>query len=97
MIGNKESCLQAAELAAQDVKTQMHGRTPKLIFIFESLSRYRILGRSANAEIQKIREILGVNIPVFGMYTFGEVFTYASPDGPETLLQNESIIITAIS
>lgn len=97
MIGNKESCLQAAELAAQDVKTQMQGRKPKLIFIFESLSRYRILGRSANAEIQKVREILGDDIPIFGMYSFGEIFTYASPNGPETLLQNESIIITAIS
>ncbi len=97
MIGNKESCLQAAELAALDVKSQMQGRTPKLIFIFESLARYRILGRAANAEILRVRQILGTNIPIFGLYSFGEIFTYNSSDGPETLLQNESIIITAIS
>lgn len=96
MIGNKESCLQAAEQAALEVKTQMKGRTPKLIFIFESLARYRILGRSANTEIQRIREILGTAVPIFGMYSFGEIFTYASETGPETFLQNESIIITAI-
>ncbi len=97
MIGNKESCLQAAEQAAKEVKTQLQGRTPKLIFIFESLSRYRILGRSAYSEIQKVREILGFSVPVFGMYCFGEIFTFASASGPETLLQNESIMITAIS
>ncbi len=97
MIGNKESCLEAAALTAEDIKSQMQGRKPKLIFIFESLSRYRILGRSARDEIQKIQEILGTNIPVFGMYSFGEIFTYPGPDGQETILQNESILITAIS
>ncbi len=97
MIGNKESCLQAAQSAAEDVKSQMQGRTPKLIFIFESLSRYRILGRSAHAEIQKVHEILGFNVPIFGMYSFGEISTYPSFDGPETFLQNESILIAAIS
>ncbi len=97
MIGNKESCLQAAMTAAEDVKSQMQGRKPKLIFIFESLSRYRILGRSARDEIQKVQEILGTNIPLFGMYSFGEIFSTPGPDGQETILQNESILITAIS
>lgn len=96
MIGNKESCLQAAELAALEVKSQLQGRTPKLIFIFESMARYRILGRSANTELQNIRKILGPEVPLYGMYSFGEIFTHSSANGQETLLQNESIIITAI-
>lgn len=97
MIGNKESCLQAAETAAREVKAQMLGRPPKFIFIVESLSRYRILGRAAHTEIKRIRSILGPDVPVFGLYSFGETFTVHAPHGPEILLQNESIVITAIS
>ena len=96
MIGNKESCLSAADDAAFDIKTQLQGQKPKLILIFESLTRHRILGRAANSEIQRIKKMLGDDVPIFGMYCFGEVFTYTSPEKTETLLQNESIIITAI-
>ena len=96
MIGNKESCLRAAEEAAQDVKAQLQHASPKLILIFESLARYRILGRSAAAEIQRVREILNPSALFLGMYSFGEIYTYSSPTGPETLLQNESMIILAI-
>jgi len=96
MIGNKDSCLQAAELAANDVKTQLHGRIPKIIFVFESMARYRILGRAAKAELESIRKILGPEVPLFGMYSFGEISSFKTPNGQETLLQNESIIITAI-
>lgn len=96
MIGNKESCLEAAKIAAEDIKQQLQGRKPKLIFIFESLSRYRILGQSAREEIQTIQEILGTNVPVFGMHSFGEIFSYSDSNKKETILQNESILIAAI-
>ncbi len=96
MLGNKDSCLRAAETAALEVKAQLEGKIPRLLFIIEAQSRYRILGRSANAEIQRIREILGYTAPFLGMYSFGEIFTYLFPDGSKTLLQNESIIILAI-
>jgi hypothetical protein len=96
MIGNKDSCLQAAEMAAHEVKKQILGRTPKLIFIFESMARYRILGRAAETELELIREILGREVPIFGMYSFGEITSFQLPDGHETIFQNESIIITAM-
>lgn len=96
MIGNKDSCQRAAETAAREIKAQFENQTPKLILVMESMARYRILGRSAMAEIQKVRDILGPAAPFLGMYTFGEVFTYTTPDGPQTLLQNESIMIIAI-
>jgi len=81
---------------ANDVKTQLQGRTPKIILVFESMARYRILGRAAKAELESIRKILGPEVPLFGMYSFGEISSFKTPDGQETLLQNESIIITAL-
>jgi hypothetical protein len=96
MIGNKGSCLQAAELAAHEAKKQILGRAPKIIFIFESMARYRILGRAAETELELIREILGREVPIFGMYSFGEIASFQLPDGQETIFQNESIIITAM-
>ena len=52
MIGNKDSCKQAAEQAAKETKEALLGRTPELILIFESAARQKLLGRNAFQEIQ---------------------------------------------
>lgn len=96
MIGGKDSCLRAAQAAAEDAKEQMQGRTPRLILIFESLIRYKILGRTADEEIRMVRNILGADVPTLGMYSFGEIFTFTSANGTQTLLQNGSIMILAV-
>ena len=97
MIGNKDSCLNAAENATVEVREQLNHKRPHLVLIFESLLRYKILGRSAIKEIQFIKDVLGYPIPIFGMYSHGEIFTYKSPEiKNETHLQNGSIIVIAI-
>ncbi|MBF0388210.1 MAG: FIST C-terminal domain-containing protein [Candidatus Omnitrophica bacterium] len=73
MIGDKDACRQAAHDAAVEVHDKLHGRHPKLIFIFASLSRRKLFGRSAGQEINQIKELLGLACPVFGMYTNGEL------------------------
>lgn len=80
MIGDKDSCRQAAHDAAVSVRDQLHGRHPKVIFIFASLSRKKLFGRAAMQEISQIKEILGVACPVFGMYTYGEFGAVTSLD-----------------
>ena len=93
MIGDKDSCRQASQQTAMAVRDKMGGKNPKLVLIFASLSRRKLFGRSAIQEINRIKEILGLACPVFGMYTHGE-FGAATPMDLQT--HNASIQIVAI-
>lgn len=68
MIGTKESCLEAAGQAvnaAKRVKTDF-------ALVFDSVSRYILLRREANKELEIIKEGLGKETPIMGLYTYGE-------------------------
>ena len=98
MIGNREWCKQAAQEAAEEVKRNLFGQTPDLVIIFESLARHKLLGRSAFEEIAAIKKVLGESTPMIGMYSHGELAPFQSlANIRKTYLQNESIIILAIS
>ena len=98
MIGNKDSAKQAAVEAATEVLYSLLGKQPKFFIVFESLSRYKLLGRGALLEIQMIREILGYTTPMVGMYSFGEIGPLKPIDYlGEPLSQNHMMMILGIS
>lgn len=72
MIGTKESCIAATERAAEEVKNGLYGRQPNFVFVFDSVSRYILLGRQANKEIEIIKKRFGPDTPILGAYTYGE-------------------------
>ncbi len=72
MIGTKESCLTAARQAINEAKNGLFGEKMGFAFIFDSISRYILLGRSANKELEIIKEELGSDTPIMGIYTYGE-------------------------
>ena len=72
MIGTKESCLQATRQAAEEVKIGLRNLPPNFILVFDSISRYILLGRQAHKEIEIIKESLGKDVPIVGIYTYGE-------------------------
>ncbi|MFH0752955.1 MAG: FIST N-terminal domain-containing protein [Candidatus Omnitrophota bacterium] len=97
MITNKDTCRQSVTDAAQDLRKKMLGKPPKLIIIFESLIRQKILGRGASQNLLAIHEIFGHHIPTFGMYTFGETSPLRTPQSSTaTQLSNGSITLLAI-
>lgn len=97
MLGNKDSCKQAAVNAALEVRESLKGKTPQVILIFESLARNKLLGRGAFQEIRLIKEILGRETPLLGMYSYGEIAPFHSLQYiKKTHLQNASIVILAI-
>lgn len=94
MIGSKDSCKEAASRAAEEAKQALLGRTPELALIFESAARQKLLGRSVFQEIQAVKEILGEDVPVFGMYTYGEFAPLKTAEhGNASFLQNETMNI----
>lgn len=70
MIGSKESCLNACRQAVAEVKKDLP--RPNFLLVFDSFSRYLLLGRDACREIAIIKESLGEETPFAGIYTFGE-------------------------
>ena len=97
MIGNKDSCKQAARIAAEEARQNLLGKEPKLIIILESMSRQKLLGRMAFQEVVKIKEVFGPRIPIIGMYADGEVAPMQSAERfKRPHLQNESITVLAI-
>lgn len=72
MIGTKESCLLATRQAIDEVRKSSLGRQIKLALIFDSVSRLILLGRQANKEIEIIKEQLGKETALLGIYTYGE-------------------------
>jgi hypothetical protein len=72
MIGTKESCLQATRTALDEAKKNLLGRAINFVIVFDSASRYMLLGRQANKELEIIREGIGTNTPIVGIYTYGE-------------------------
>lgn len=72
MIGTKESCLNATHQAVDEVKNGLRGYQYKFILVFDSISRYILLGRQANQELEIIKENFGQDVPIVGLYTYGE-------------------------
>ena len=97
MIGNKESCKQAAIDAAEDAKKGLLGKKPRLVIIFESMARLKLLGRVAFEEVEHIKHVFGASIPIFGMYANGEVSPFQTVEKfKKPYLLNESIVVLAI-
>jgi hypothetical protein len=97
MISNKDSCKQAAVNAALEIKNSFLAKPPELVIIFESLSRQKLLGRSAFNEIQIVKDIIGSQVPLIGMYSSSEVSPFHSMNYVKrTYLQNKTILIIGI-
>lgn len=97
MIGNKDSCMEAAVDAATEAKRNLLGKDAKLIIIIENMSRLKLLGRETHKEIKKIKDILGQKTPVIGMYSNGEICPFQTIERyKQPHHQNQSIVILAI-
>ena len=98
MIGNKESCKQAAFEAAVEAQKNLLGKKAQLVIVIESMARLKLLGRGAINEITRIRQVFGEETPIFGMYANGEICPFESVEKiKKPYLQNESIVVLAIS
>lgn len=97
MIGSKEEAIAAAKEAAEQALSQLAGRSPKAIIMFNCIARKKLFGRFANDEIAAIQEVLGKDVPLIGFYTYGEI----APIGGNreehfSRFHNETAVIMAI-
>ena len=97
MIGTKESCLEATRQAADEAKNGLLGKPSNFVLVFNSVSRYILLGRQVNKELEEIQGIFGKETPIIGIYTYGEQAPLKAINFQgRAHLHNQSIEILAI-
>jgi hypothetical protein len=94
MIGTKESCLAATKQAVEEVKMSS---AKNFVLVFNSVSRYILLRKEAPLELEIIKSGFGEDVPVIGLYTYGEqaplrAISYYG----QTYFHNQTVAILAI-
>jgi hypothetical protein len=97
MIATKESCLEATRSAARQACDSLAGARPKLVLVFNSFSRYKLLGDASEKEIGIFKEQFGAKTPLIGLISYGEQAPLASIDyRGKTYFLNQGIVVLAI-
>jgi len=98
MLGDYEKAIQAAKGAAENALTQLKGVSPKAIFIFNCVARYKLLGARIGEEIAAIQNVLGKDVPLIGFYTYGEQAPLGGVLGPEcfSVFHNETMALMVL-
>jgi len=97
MIGTKESCLSATQQAIEEVKKGLFGRPCNFLLVFDSVSRYTLLGRQAPQELEMIKEKFGRDMPIMGLYTYGEQAPLKAVNYQgKTYFHNQTLTLLAI-
>jgi hypothetical protein len=98
MIGTEDSCLAACRQAIEEVKRSLFGHRPNFLLVFDSISRYVLLGRKINRELGIIQEEFGKETPIVGIYTYGEQAPLkAMSYQGRAYFHNQSIAILGVS
>lgn len=93
MVGNQETMLQAAGEAAVEAMQPLGGRRLLLALVFSCVSRLGYLGPAAQQEVAVIREVVGPETPLIGLFSSGEIG--AQRDSPPTL-HNKTVLVGVI-
>lgn len=87
---SEKDLLLAAEKVATKIKTAIP--SPKLILVFDCISRSMILGKKFKEELSLLSKIIGKDVPIVGALTFGEIGSFVNVP----LFHNKTIAVGAI-
>ena len=98
MLGDSEKAIQAAKEAAENALTQLKGAKPKVIFVFNCVARYKLLGARIGEEIAAVQNVLGKEVPLIGFYTYGEQAPLGGIIGPKcfSVFHNETMALMVL-
>lgn len=75
MIGSRDRAIDAAKYAAERLMDDFKAQTasPKAVIAFNCIAREKLYSGRANEEIAEVRRIIGMDVPLIGFYTYGEI------------------------
>lgn len=92
---SRSDIINGATLAAMQAKDCLKGAKPVAIFMFSCVGRKLVLGRRTQEEVLAVKEILGVDVPLIGFYTYGEIgpIDKMKQDLAATKFHNETVVL----
>jgi hypothetical protein len=93
-LGDHSSILQGARQAAEMALEDIGNAVPAMVFLYSCMARKIVLGMRTQLELERVKEVLGIGLPVLGFYTYGE-YSPVRRGGP-SLLHNETATVSVI-
>jgi hypothetical protein len=90
LVGSRAACERAARQAAQQALLQLGGAKPALALVLVDVAWQMLLKAQPGVEIDAVQEILGMNVPIAGGYTLGQV---TSSEGIQPKFLNQHIVV----
>lgn len=96
MIADKQQNIITAKEAAYNLMSKLDGKKPKFVLMISSVARRRIFGNQRDEEIRMIQEIVGLDVPIAGFYSYAE-FAGNVTSNEDIYLDNGSLVLWAIA
>ncbi|MFQ5615930.1 MAG: FIST signal transduction protein, partial [Anaerolineales bacterium] len=93
MIGSTASCVEAVQRASQQALQALGSARPVLAIVFADIAWKILFETQPGIETAAISAVLGMDIPIAGGYTVGQIFSSNSSNTPELLNQHIEIIV----
>ncbi|MCX5687460.1 MAG: FIST C-terminal domain-containing protein [Candidatus Omnitrophica bacterium] len=98
MISDKELIVESAKKAAEKALSYIKNTKIKFAIMFSDISRFLLLKNDAYKEIDMVKKIIGMEIPILGCYTLGEYgLLNAAESAGQYCFNNHSVSITLFS
>ena len=100
MVGDSDSAIKVARVAAHNAMEQIMGAEPSAVIIFSSIARSKLFGDQRGDEIKAIQEVVGSTMPLIGFYTYGEQAPLSSEvqnlEKCNPVFHNETVVILVL-
>lgn len=93
LVGSRENCVSAARDAALQAMKQLGEAEPKFALVLTDISWQMLFQGHEGADIEAIRDTIGMQVPIAGGYTFGQFTHMAGAPRPEFLNQHIEIVL----
>jgi hypothetical protein len=95
LVGSRASCEKAAAQAMQQALLALGDAKPALVLMLVDIAWQMLLKSKPGAEVAAIQDIVGLDVPLAGGYTLGQVIPGREPAPPKFL--NQHIVVLAFA
>lgn len=96
MIGDRDKAIAASKEAANTALSQLIGKKPQVIIMFNCMARNRLLGVRCNEENEGVQNVFGPEAKMIGFYTYGEQGPLLGKKGTKAYFHNETMNLVVL-
>jgi len=95
MATDHDGLITAARDAAKEAIAELDGRPPAAVMVFDCATRLLLLGDDIAQDVDHIRDVIGPETPLIGMFSFGEIAS--PPQGGQAAFYNKTVVVCALA